>query len=90
MQTDVWNILDSCAFFSQIHPDGKIATVSNIENEMINRQSKQYFSNLKHNIDYEHKNYCKIFNFVFFNIYIASSSFRRTKVIYTQRHDGPW
>ncbi len=48
MQADVWNILDSCAFFSQIHPDGKIATVSNIENELINRQSKQYFSNLKH------------------------------------------
>ena len=31
MQADVWNILDSCAFFSQIHPNGKIATVSDIE-----------------------------------------------------------
>ena len=48
MQADVWTILDSCAFFSQIHPNGKIATVSDIENELINRQSKQYYSNLKH------------------------------------------
>ena len=48
MQTDVWNILDSCAFFSQIHPNGNIATVSDIESELINRQSKQYYSNLKH------------------------------------------
>ena len=47
MQTDVWNILDTCAFFTQIHPNGKIATVKNIEDEIINRQSKQYYSNLK-------------------------------------------
>ena len=47
MQTDVWNILDTCAFFTQMHPNGKIATVKNIEDEIINRQSKQYYSNLK-------------------------------------------
>ncbi len=47
MQTDVWNILDTCAFLSQIHPDGKIATINGIENEIVNRQSKQYYSNLK-------------------------------------------
>ena len=47
MQTDVWNILDTCAFFTQMHPSGKIATVKNIEDEIINRQSKQYYSNLK-------------------------------------------
>ena len=49
MQTDVWNILDTCAFLSQIHPDEKIATVNGIENEIVNRQSKQYYSNLKSN-----------------------------------------
>ena len=47
MQTDVWNILDTCAFFTQMHPNGKIATVTNIKDEIINRQSKQYYSNLK-------------------------------------------
>ncbi len=47
MQTDVWNILDTCAFFTQMHPNGKIATVKNIEDEIINRQSKQYYYNLK-------------------------------------------
>ena len=47
MQTDVWNILDTCAFLSQTHPAGKIATVNGIENEIVNRQSKQYYSNLK-------------------------------------------
>ena len=47
MQTDVWNILDTCAFFTQMHPNLKIATVKNIEDEIINRQSKQYYSNLK-------------------------------------------
>lgn len=46
MQTDVWNILDSCAFFSQNHPEGNLATISEIEDELLNRQSKQYFSNL--------------------------------------------
>ena len=47
MQTDVWNILDTCAFFTQIHPDGKIATVKEIDEEIVNKQSKQYYSNLK-------------------------------------------
>tara|TARA_B100001123_G_scaffold11578_1_gene13732 strand:- start:180 stop:659 length:480 start_codon:yes stop_codon:yes gene_type:complete len=47
MQTDVWNILDTCAFLSQTHPDGKIATANGIEDEIVNRQSKQYYSNLK-------------------------------------------
>ena len=46
MQANVWNILDSCAFFTQMHPDGKLATVVDIENEIVNRQSKQYYSNL--------------------------------------------
>ena len=47
MQTDVWNILDTCAFFSQMHPTGKLATVANIDEEIINRQSKQYYTSLK-------------------------------------------
>ena len=47
MQTDVWNILDTCAFFTQIHPDGKIATIKEIDEEIMNKQSKQYYSNLK-------------------------------------------
>ena len=47
MQTDVWNILDTCAFFSQMHPTGKLATVANIDEEIINRQSKQYYISLK-------------------------------------------
>ena len=47
MQTDVWNILDTCAFFTQTHPNGKIATVKGIEDEIVNKQSKQYYSNLK-------------------------------------------
>ena len=34
MQTDVWNILDTCAFFTQTHPDGKIATVKDIDEEI--------------------------------------------------------
>jgi len=46
MQTDVWIVLDSCAFLSQNHPEGKLATIHEIEDELINRQSKQYFSNL--------------------------------------------
>ena len=45
MQTDVWNILDTCAFFTQIHPNGKIVTVKEIEDEIMNKQSKQYYSN---------------------------------------------
>ena len=47
MQTDDWNILDTCAFFTQIHPNGKIVTVKEIEDEIVNKQSKQYYSNLK-------------------------------------------
>ena len=47
MQTDVWNILDTCAFFTQIHPNGNLATVLNIDEEIINRQSKQYYTNLR-------------------------------------------
>ena len=47
MQTNVWIILDTCAFLSQTHPAGKIATVNGIEDEIVNRQSKQYYSNLK-------------------------------------------
>ena len=39
-------ILDTCAFFSQKHPDGKFLTVPGIENEIINKQSKQYFENM--------------------------------------------
>ena len=46
MQTDVWIVLDSCAFLSQNHPEGKLATIPEIEGELINRQSKQYFANL--------------------------------------------
>ena len=49
MQTDVWNILDTCAFFTQTHPDGKIVTVKEIDEEIMNRQSKQYYSNLMAN-----------------------------------------
>ena len=39
-------ILDTCAFFSQKHPDGKFLTVPGIENEIINKQSKQYFESM--------------------------------------------
>ena len=49
MQANVWNILDSCAFFTQMHPGGKLATVVDIESEIVNRQSKQYYSNLLNN-----------------------------------------
>ena len=40
-------ILDTCAFLTQNHPDGEIATISEIESELNNRQSKQYFTNLR-------------------------------------------
>ena len=50
MQTDVWIILDSCAFLTQKHPEGKLVTISDIEKEIVNKQSIQYYSNLK-----EHK-----------------------------------
>ena len=40
-------ILDTCAFLTQNHPKGEIATISEIESELNNRQSKQYFTNMK-------------------------------------------
>ena len=40
-------ILDTCAFLTQNHPDGEIATISEIESELNNRQSKQYFTNMR-------------------------------------------
>ena len=39
-------ILDTCAFFTQKHPEGEFLTVPGIENEIINKQSKQYFENM--------------------------------------------
>ena len=39
-------ILDTCAFFTQKHPDGEFLTVPGIKNEIINKQSKQYFENM--------------------------------------------
>ena len=39
-------ILDTCAFFSQKHPDREFLTVPGIENEIINKQSKQYFESM--------------------------------------------
>ena len=40
-------VLDTCAFLSQKHPDGKLITISQIESEIHNKQSLQYFLNLK-------------------------------------------
>ena len=40
-------VLDTCAFLSQKHPDGKLITISQIESEIQNKQSLQYFLNLK-------------------------------------------
>ena len=52
MQTDVWIILDSCAFLTQKHPEGRLVTIPEIEKELVNKQSIQYHSNLKeHNLD---------------------------------------
>jgi len=52
MQTDVWIILDSCAFLTQKHPEGRLVTIPDIEKELVNKQSIQYHSNLKeHNLD---------------------------------------
>ena len=52
MQTDVWIILDSCAFLTQKHPEGKLVTIPEIEKELMNKQSIQYYSNLKeHNLE---------------------------------------
>ena len=39
-------VLDTCAFFTQNHPDGSLVTVPEIEKEIVNKQSKQYFDNL--------------------------------------------
>ena len=39
-------VLDTCAFFTQNHPDGNLVTVPEIEREIVNKQSKQYFDNL--------------------------------------------
>ena len=39
-------ILDTCAFFTQKHPDGEFFTAPGITNEIINKQSKQYFENM--------------------------------------------
>jgi endoribonuclease Nob1 len=40
-------VLDTCAFLSQKHPNGKLITISQIESEIQNKQSLQYFLNLK-------------------------------------------
>ena len=40
-------ILDTCAFLTQNHPEGEVATISEIESELNNRQSKQYFANMR-------------------------------------------
>ena len=42
MQTDVWIILDSCAFLTQKHPEGRLVTIPEIEKELVNKQSIQY------------------------------------------------
>ena len=39
-------ILDTCAFLTQKHPTGEFVTVPGIKNEIINRQSRQYFENM--------------------------------------------
>lgn len=40
-------VLDTCAFLSQKHPDGRLITIPQIELEIQNKQSLQYFSNVK-------------------------------------------
>ena len=40
-------VLDTCAFLSQKHPDGKLITIPQIELEIQNKQSLQYFLNIK-------------------------------------------
>ena len=40
-------VLDTCAFLSQKHPDGRLITIPQIELEIQNKQSLQYFSNIK-------------------------------------------
>ena len=39
-------VLDTCAFLTQKHPNGEFATVPGIKNEIVNKQSKQYFENM--------------------------------------------
>ena len=39
-------ILDTCAFFTQKHPEGEFITVPGIKDEIINKQSKQYYENM--------------------------------------------
>tara|TARA_B100000586_G_scaffold1428_1_gene919 strand:+ start:122 stop:601 length:480 start_codon:yes stop_codon:yes gene_type:complete len=57
MQTDVWIILDSCAFLTQKHPEGKLVTIPEIEKELVNKQSIQYHTNLKeHKLDIKEPN----------------------------------
>lgn len=40
-------VLDTCAFLSQKHPSGKLITIPQIELELQNKQSLQYFLNMK-------------------------------------------
>ena len=39
-------VLDTCAFLTQKHPNGDFVTVPGIKNEIVNKQSKQYFENM--------------------------------------------
>ncbi len=39
-------ILDTCAFFTQKHPEGEFLTVPGIKKEIINKQSRQYYENM--------------------------------------------
>ena len=39
-------VLDTCAFLTQKHPNWEFATVPGIKNEIVNKQSKQYFENM--------------------------------------------
>lgn len=39
-------ILDTCAFLTQKHPKGECITIPEIKNEVVNKQSQQYFENM--------------------------------------------
>ncbi len=39
-------VLDTCAFLTQKHPNGELATVPGIKKEIANKQSKQYFETM--------------------------------------------
>ena len=39
-------ILDTCAFLTQKHPNGEFVTTPGIKDEIVNKQSKQYFENM--------------------------------------------